>query len=81
MQDKSFKATTIIIPDVSNRLVLEEAFNQWSDDVKPNSILHVHYYHDVEAHVKGYQVVYEEPWMAGYEVEIPKEDLTAHMVV
>ena len=81
MQDKSFKATTIVIPDVSNRLLLEEAFNQWSDEVRPNSILHVHYYHDMEAHVKGYQLVYEEAWMPSYLVETPKEDETAHLLV
>ena len=81
MQDKSYKATTIVIPDVANRLVLEAAFNQWSDDVKPSSILHVHYYHDAEAHVKGYQVVYEEPWLARYGIETPKEEETAHLVV
>lgn len=62
MQDKIFKATTIVAPDVSNRLVLEAAFNNWAEETKPTSILHVHYYHDMEAHVRGYQVVYEEPW-------------------
>ncbi len=62
MQDKSFKATTIVIPEASNRLVLEAAFNNWAEETKPASILHVHYYHDMESHVRGYQVVYEEPW-------------------
>lgn len=81
MQDKFFKATTIVIPDTSKGAVLEEAFNRWSEEVRPNSILHVHYYHDVEAHVRGYQVVYEEPWVPGYPTDLPRRAATAHLVV
>ncbi len=81
MQEKTFKAATIVIPDVANRLVLEAAFNQWSDEAKPKSILHVHYYHDLEAHVRGYQVVYEEPWAPGVRPETPQEEATAHLLV
>jgi len=81
MQEKSYKAATIVTPDVANRLVLEEAFNQWSEETKPATILHVHYYHDVEAHVRGYQVVYEEPWMPFPQLETPKEEETARLVV
>lgn len=81
MQEKLFKATTIVIPDVANRLVLEEAFNYWSKETKPASILHVHYYHDMAAHVRGYQVVYEEPWMPYLQPETPKEEERAHLVV
>jgi ornithine carbamoyltransferase len=81
MQDKMFKATTIVTPDVSNRLVLEEAFNIWSEETKPTSILHVHYYHDPEAHVRGYQVVYEEGWTPYLAPEITKEEETARLLV
>lgn len=82
MQEKAFKAATIVIPEVANRLVLEEAFNQWSEETKPSSILHVHYYHDMESHVRGYQVVYEEPWMPHFQPETPKEEETVvHLLV
>ena len=81
MHEKSFKAATIVIPEVANRLVLEEAFNQWSEETKPTSILHVHYYHDVDSHVRGYQVVYEEPWMPRLEPEKPKEEMTIQLLV
>jgi hypothetical protein len=81
MQDKSFKATTIVTPDVSNRLVLEAAFNFWAEEARPANILHVHYYHDPESHVRGYQVVYEEPWMPYTAAELPKRDETARMLV
>jgi ornithine carbamoyltransferase len=81
MHDKSSKATTIVTPDVSNRLVLEAAFNDWAEETKPASILHVHYYHDVEACVRGYQVVYEESWMPYLEAETPKEEQAARLLV
>jgi hypothetical protein len=81
MQDKSFKATTIVIPDVTNRLVLEAAFNNWAEETKPASILHVHYYHDAETHVRGYQVVYEEPWAPYLAPETPLEREPAHMMI
>jgi hypothetical protein len=81
MQEKSFKATTIVIPEVANRLVLEEAFNHWSEETKPSSILHVHYYHDIDSHVRGYQVVYEEPWRPHYQPETPKEELTVQLLI
>lgn len=81
MQAKTFKATTIIAPDVSNRLVLEAAFNHWADEARPANILSVHYYQDREAHVCGYQVVYEEPWMPYIAAEMPKEEATTHLLV
>jgi len=81
MQEKSYKAATIVTPDVANRLVLEEAFNSWSEETKPTSILHVHYYHDVQAHVRGYQVVYEEGWAPYLMPETPKEEETARLLV
>jgi ornithine carbamoyltransferase len=81
MQDKSFKATTIVAPDVGNRLVLEAAFNNWAEETRPASILHVHYYHDIQAHVQGYQVVYEEPWMPYLAPETPREEEPAHMLI
>ncbi|MFZ0964554.1 MAG: hypothetical protein WAO35_27125, partial [Terriglobia bacterium] len=81
MQAKTFKATTIIAPDVSNRLVLEAAFNHWADEARPANILSVHYYQDREAHVCGYQVVYEEPWAPYLAPEIPPEREPAHMLV
>jgi len=81
MQEKIYKATTIAIPEVANGLVLEAAFNNWSEETKPTSILHVHYYHDMEAHVKGYQVVYEEPWAPFVHPEVPKEEETARLLV
>lgn len=81
MQDKSFKAATITIPDVSSRLVLEAAFNTWAEETKPAGILHVHYYHDLDAHVRGYQVVYEEAWKTCLPPEIPKEEETARLLV
>jgi hypothetical protein len=81
MQGKQFKATTIIAPDVSNRLILEAAFNEWAEETKPESILHVHYYHDMEAHVRGYQVVYEESWAPYVTPEVPREQEPARMLV
>ena len=81
MQEKTFKAATIATPDSVSRSVLEEVFNQWSEDTRPASILHVHYYHDQDAHARGYQVVYEEPWMPHLDPEIFKEDETAHLLV
>jgi hypothetical protein len=81
MQEKSFKATTIVTPDVSSRLVLEAAFNNWSEETKPRSILHVHYYHDKEAHVRGYQVVYEENRTPYAKTMTPKEDEPVRMLV
>ena len=81
MQEKMFKATTILIPDVSSRLVLEAAFNNWAEETKPATILHVHYYHDMESHVRGYQVVYQEPWMPYLTPEVPDEQETMRMLV
>ena len=81
MEEKSFKAATIVTPDATSRLILEEAFNSWSDETKPASILHVHYYHDVQAHVRGYQVVYEEGWRPYTAPETPKEEDTARLLV
>ena len=74
MNDKSYKAATILTPDHASRLVLEEAFNLWSEETKPNSILHVHYYHDRDAHVRGYQVVYEEPWTTTLGCRMAEEE-------
>lgn len=74
MNDKSYKAATILIPDHTSRLVLDEAFNQWAEETKPNSILHVHYYHDRNAGVRGYQVVYEEPWVATLSRQMAEEE-------
>ena len=81
MQEKSFKATTIVTPDVSNSLVLEAAFNHWAEETRPADILHVHYYHDAESRVHGYQVVYEEPWMPFVATELPKKEETVRMLV
>jgi hypothetical protein len=81
MQGKVFKATTIIAPDVGNRLVLEAAFNEWAEETKPESILHVHYYHGMESRVRGYQVVYEEAWTPYVTPEIPKEHEPARLLV
>jgi len=81
MQDKMFKATTIVAPDVSSRLILEAAFNDWAEETKPASILHVHYYHDMEAHVRGYQVVYQEPWIPYLGPEVPQEQEPVRMLV
>ena len=81
MQEKMFKATTILIPDVSSRLVLEAAFNNWVEETKPATILHVHYYHDMDSHVRGYQVVYQEPWMPYLTPEVPDERETMRMLV
>jgi hypothetical protein len=81
MQEKSFKATTIVAPDVTSRLVLEAAFNSWAEEARPANILHVHYYHDPESCVRGYQVVYEEPWTPYTAPELPKREETARMLV
>jgi hypothetical protein len=81
MQSKMFKATTIVTPDVSTRLVLEAAFNNWAQETKPASILHVHYYHDMDSHVRGYQVVYEEPWMPYVAAQVPDEQDNARLLV
>ena len=81
MQDKMFKATTIVAPDLSSRLILEAAFNDWAEATKPASILHVHYYHDMEAHVRGYQLVYQESWAPYLGPEVPLEQEPARMLV
>jgi len=81
MQEKSFKATTIVIPESANGLVLEAAFNQWSEETRPTSILHIQYYHDAAAHAKGYQVVYEEEWTPYPQTETPKEDETVRLLI
>jgi hypothetical protein len=81
MKDKLFKATTIVTPDVTNMLVLEEAFNNWAEDTKPASILHVQFYHDMETRVRGYQVVYEEEWAPSLAPETPKEREPVRMLV
>lgn len=81
MQEKSFKATTIVVPDVSNRLVLEAAFNHWVEEARPTNILHVHFYHDPESRVHGYQVVYEEPWMPYLAPELPQREEPVRMLV
>ena len=81
MPDKIFKATTIVTPEIANSLVLEAAFNDWAEETKPASILHVHYYHDAEAHVHGYQVVYEEPWKPFLAPETPLENEPARLLV
>jgi hypothetical protein len=81
MLEKSFKATTIVTPDVANRLVLEAAFNSWAAEARPANILHIHYYHDPEAHVRGYQVVYEEPWIPYVSPELPKKEESARLLV
>jgi len=81
MQDKIFRAATIATPDSTNRQVLEAAFNNWAEETKPASILHVHYYHDDAASVRGYQVVYEESWMPYLAAEAPQEEETARLLV
>jgi len=81
MQEKLFKAATIAVPDSVNRSVLEAAFNQWSEETKPTSILHIHYYDDAQAHARGYQVVYEEDWRPYLQPETPQEEETAHLLV
>ena len=81
MQEKSFKATTIVVPAASNRLVLEAAFNTWAEQAHPANILHVHYYHDAEEQVQGYQLVYEEAWMPYLAPELPKKEDRARMLV
>jgi hypothetical protein len=80
MQERTFKAATIVTPGLSSRLVLEAAFNDWATETKPANILHVHYYHDVELRVRGYQVVYEEP--RGYYLapKAPPNDEPARML-
>ena len=81
MPEKSFKATTIVIPDMSSTLVLEAAFNHWAEEARPANIIHVLYYQDPGSRVRGYQVVYEEAW-APYRVpELPKEDDTVRLLV
>jgi hypothetical protein len=35
----------------------------------------------MESRVRGYQVVYEEPWMPYLALETPKEGETARMLV
>ena len=80
MQERRFKATTIVTSDLSSRLVLECAFNDWATETNPANILHVHYYHDMELRVRGYQVVYEEP--RGYYLapKIPLDEEPARML-
>ncbi len=59
MQGRTFRAVTIVVPDLRCHTMLEEAFNAWTAQERPSAILHVHYYHDPHLRVRGYQVIYE----------------------
>ncbi len=60
MQGRTFRAVTIVVPDLRCHTMLEEAFNAWTAQERPSAILHVHYYHDSGLRVRGYQIIYEE---------------------
>lgn len=59
MEPKLFKAVTISAAASRSRTDLAEAFNEWAEDEQPVLIVHVHYFHDPESRVRGYQIIYE----------------------
>jgi hypothetical protein len=69
MAGKRYKAITLVAPDVGSRTVLIQAFNAWVEEEQPSDILHMHYYHDPDSHVRGYQIVYEESWRVAEHLE------------
>lgn len=60
MDGEKFKAVSIVVKDQGGRTSLVEAFNSWSERVRPAVVVHVHYFHDASARVRGYQVIYQE---------------------
>jgi hypothetical protein len=72
MAGKRYRAVTLVAPDVGSRALLMQAFNAWVEEEQPSDILHMHYYHDPESHVRGYQIVYEESWHAAEHLEPPE---------
>jgi hypothetical protein len=69
MPCKRYKAITLVAPDVGGHALLTEAFNTWVEEEQPSEIVHMHYYHDPESRVRGYQIVYEESWRAAEHLE------------
>ncbi|MBZ5542250.1 MAG: hypothetical protein LAO07_01045 [Acidobacteriia bacterium] len=57
MEPKLFKALTIAPADSRSRKDLAEAFNEWAEDERPASIVHVHYFHDPELRARGYPII------------------------
>jgi uncharacterized SAM-binding protein YcdF (DUF218 family) len=60
MKTKTFKAVNITASDKGRPDALAEAFNTWAEKEAPAAIVHVHYYHDQQNRVRGYQVIFEE---------------------
>jgi DUF218 domain len=60
MKEKSFKAVNITAQDAHGRDELAEVFNAWAEKEQPSSIVHVHYYHDQDNHVRGYRIIFEK---------------------
>lgn len=79
MQNTTFKAITITVPDSRCHTALEEAFNLWASEEKPSNILHVHYYHDVHLRVQGYQVIYQETLPVLSQPQVPAVTVHAEL--
>lgn len=62
MEGKVFKAVTIVVPEVATHSTLEAAFNAWADKKQPAAIVHIHFFHDPNSRVHGYQIIYAESW-------------------
>jgi len=60
LESSTYRAATVVVPDVATHAMLAEAFNAWVEQERPSAILHIHYYHDTQAHVRGYQIIYSE---------------------
>ena len=59
MDTRNFRAANIFVKTGSGRAPLVEAFNAWVEQEVPAAIVHVHYYHDLDACIRGYQIIYE----------------------
>jgi hypothetical protein len=59
MEERRFKAVNLMTQGEVSEADLAEAFNEWAENEQPSSILHVHYYHDQQNHVRGYRIIFE----------------------
>ena len=62
MQTKTFRAVQLTVADHEDRDALLEAFNAWAEVERPAEILDVHYFHDAEVGLRGYQIIFEDSW-------------------
>jgi len=59
MEERTFRAVNISAQDSRGRSTLVDAFNEWAENERPASIIHVYYFHDQSAHTRGYLIIYE----------------------